>query len=1653
MFLGGGNAWGELTGPTFETEKGYYSDFNCQIDMAKISVSGEILYYSIDQGVTYTQNHGPKTINILDYSETSLTIYAYTESYSSSDIYSDTWKCTYTLSDDKKSLTMSEVTKVTDDPTPDPTPTCATPNISCSNNTVTITCATDGASIYYTTDGTDPTTSSTLYSAAFPITATVTVKAIATKTDYNNSEIATQSCTYVAPTYATPTISCANNTVTITAETGATIYYTTDGSTPTTSSSQYTAAFPITATVTVKAIATKTNCENSAVATQECTYVAPTPTVTDVLGIERGVVTTATSWNGGTLADGVLTCTGNVYLEIPLNGADCSGFQSLQLNVTANNLTGSGTLYLDFIANDDSQIIGAVSQGIINSGNNYTITYSNLTDAQKSNLTNNPNIKAIRVVSYGTTGNELTGTITITGATYTGTDHIKFQTSPTITQNGNNVTMSCSGADKICYTTDLTNPTTSSTEYSGAIALTETTTFKAVAVVSNLAPSDATTQACTYTQPVKLATPTITFNAETNQITISGESGATLYYTIDGITPTAVSTEYTAAFVITPTTHIVKAIAHRNGDIDSDVATYYCQYIRTGEDAPVYVALSGNSSLTANTDGTYSFNWTTSNNYVEFDLGVQSHRYNALYIYVPEMDSNTKWYAEMERYTQSGSATEWVAESEDGTAVKTYSTAGGRILNIAQLIGVSSYSYTAANAATVDIEKVYTGKVRIYCEGLNSATSGTIKIASAYMTCYASIDEDTDGSGNITYTFSPEEFVTTADNTTQSKSWNKSEYDFVSGSGSTHNTSTGEGTYFEIPLNHIDLSQIQDIQLYMNGTGTDISAVTYELQDSKRNALTSQQNSNPSISATSHNTWDFTKGFEESRANLDADVNWDKMDTYATGATTRWKDADNTSMSGALQANGQPIYELVGLTFGGVGSGHNYQLQGNSLRVTRNNTEIILPNLRPGQKVIMRANSANKDATDRGFKSNGNMTYNTTESTSSDGLCPGSSVAGSLGTYTLVWDVTGTPATGEETVECKIIAITGGLDISSIMIDDGSGLDSSGDLSDVCYIKVGLQQNGTTSSSFQIEKLVLTATPAIKAYPRRSYDLYSLVKWQNNGGDATRTQFHLTYPWNGTYSDRFKTDPFGTAQTFSQEKDETFVVYGNSDWIGQSSVQSYTITDNVVTFNHPIPDGYVDLSDYKELKLMQSRSLAYTDDKPYTPVRVAFVENTRDDALSNQGSNNNIITSPINTGSGYVICDSIGSNYEMTVTDTYNLVNLDDVKQKLGSARLISIRNGIAGSSYAKVTDVMLYKDKADYILRGKGTVDVTTMTTALNDASATYIDATEVTPTTNYNAATPANPNCLIWTKSNMLTGSNVVKVSDNGTSASMASAFTFTDKKDFYIPQDFTATSVSLTTSVTKLGTIFLPFATKIPNNDAVNFYALSNECTTVAGKTYDAITATKLSAGADLAAYTPIFIKVVDQTSTEAVSITFSGTQVKATPSTIKSTALVGSNITRRVPGSASDVWNPYPDTTQPSATTTNGKTTLNWSSPVQLPNRYVLQQQSTNSDLVALNGGYAFYHVDRAGKKAKATPFHAYLETTHNATAQGSSAKPLMVIFNDNEPSGVEEITINPQSATTNPQASIGLQRYNLAGQHVDASYRGVVIVGGKKYIQK
>lgn len=137
---------------------------------------------------------------------------------------------------------------------------------------VTITCATDGATIRYTTDGTNPTSSSgTVYSGAFTVSCSATVKAIAYKATMDDSEIASQAYTITVPT---PTFSLAegtyydaNQSVTLslpTAHTGTVIKYTTNGDDPTSSSATYSSAITVTeGTTTIKAIGYNSTCGTS----------------------------------------------------------------------------------------------------------------------------------------------------------------------------------------------------------------------------------------------------------------------------------------------------------------------------------------------------------------------------------------------------------------------------------------------------------------------------------------------------------------------------------------------------------------------------------------------------------------------------------------------------------------------------------------------------------------------------------------------------------------------------------------------------------------------------------------------------------------------------------------------------------------------------------------------------------------------------------------------------------------------------------------------------------------------------------------------------------------------------------------------------------------------------------------------------------------------------------------------------------------------------------------------------------------------------------------------------------------------------------------------------------------------------------------------
>lgn len=156
--------------------------------------------------------------------------------------------------------------------------------------TVTITSSTAGATIYYTLDGSMPTVASPLYTAPVLVSTTSTLKAMAAKDGWSNSTAASGVYTINGGTLATPTATPTSGTfdtqvaVSLSADAGATIRYTTNGSTPTSTSTIYTQPLVIGTTTTLKAKAFRTDYAPSAVMTEAYTVRAGTPTLTRASG-------------------------------------------------------------------------------------------------------------------------------------------------------------------------------------------------------------------------------------------------------------------------------------------------------------------------------------------------------------------------------------------------------------------------------------------------------------------------------------------------------------------------------------------------------------------------------------------------------------------------------------------------------------------------------------------------------------------------------------------------------------------------------------------------------------------------------------------------------------------------------------------------------------------------------------------------------------------------------------------------------------------------------------------------------------------------------------------------------------------------------------------------------------------------------------------------------------------------------------------------------------------------------------------------------------------------------------------------------------------------------------------------------------------------
>lgn len=179
-----------------------------------------------------------------------------------------------------------------------------------SMQTLTITETIPGSTIYYELTGTISTNGYVQYTGpvALPYGGVETLQAYATETGYqqSNNLLAQYTLNYPAtpaPAFSLPAGSYSGaQSLTITDSlAGATIYYTTDGTTPTTSSTEYTGPITVSSTETVEAIAVATDYSISAVTTAAYTFapgVAPGSGGTMSLTVTPG----ATTGNTGTIS-------------------------------------------------------------------------------------------------------------------------------------------------------------------------------------------------------------------------------------------------------------------------------------------------------------------------------------------------------------------------------------------------------------------------------------------------------------------------------------------------------------------------------------------------------------------------------------------------------------------------------------------------------------------------------------------------------------------------------------------------------------------------------------------------------------------------------------------------------------------------------------------------------------------------------------------------------------------------------------------------------------------------------------------------------------------------------------------------------------------------------------------------------------------------------------------------------------------------------------------------------------------------------------------------------------------------------------------------------------------------------------------------------
>ncbi|WP_343834704.1 chitobiase/beta-hexosaminidase C-terminal domain-containing protein, partial [Bacillus horti] len=352
--------------------------------------------------------------------------------------------------------------------------------------TVELTTETSGATIYYTTDGSEPTRSSAEYTDPIEITEAMTIKAIAVKDGMSDSEVLEEDYTIllqVDKPVASPSgeaVVSGTSVELITETSGATIHYTTDGNQPTRSSTQYSAPIEITAAVTIKAIAVKEGMSDSEVLEEHYTVLPPEQVVAPVADPAGGEYAAGTS----------------VELATATSGA------AIYYTTDGREPTRSSTEYTAPIEITEAVTIKAIA------------VKDGMTDSEmlEEHYTVLPPEQVVAPVADPAGGEYAAGTSV-------------------------ELTTETSGAT-IYYSTDGSDPTRSSAEYTAPIEITEAMTIKAIAVKDGMRDSEVLEEH--YTIATRLGPANLTASAGDRSVTLkwsdATETGTVTYavYQVEG---------------------------------------------------------------------------------------------------------------------------------------------------------------------------------------------------------------------------------------------------------------------------------------------------------------------------------------------------------------------------------------------------------------------------------------------------------------------------------------------------------------------------------------------------------------------------------------------------------------------------------------------------------------------------------------------------------------------------------------------------------------------------------------------------------------------------------------------------------------------------------------------------------------------------------------------------------------------------------------------------------------------------------------------------------------------------------------------------------------------------------------------------------------